>query len=609
MPQLTLPATTTRHQYVQLQGGLDQLTPILQLKPGVVRDALNFEQSINGGYTRIAGYERFDGRAAPSVANYFSMTVAQLGPILAGNVIVGVSSGATAVVLSNTPLTGGLVVIAYSLATGIFSVGEAIRIGATIVGTGATAGGSGPETSWDVKQRALAANVYRALIQKVPGSGRIRGGFFYKGDCYAFRDNLAGTALLLYKSTPTGWLAVSVPALQPGGRVQTDFGNFTGAVKVYGCDGVNKGWQFDGTTLTLITTGNTPDVPTNVLVSKDHLWFSFGTNLQNSSIADPLSWSAITGSASYRCNDTITSLQRQPGSQAGGAMSVSTESSTEMIYGSSAADFQKVSFEQSAGARLFGGQRIAGQTLVFGNIGVYSLSTSQAFGNFEPASMTMKIRPFTQTRRNQATASLVNREKSQYRVFFADGYGLYLTVLNGKLMGSMPVFFPNPVSCAWQGETDDGAEASYFGDEQGYVHRLDSGTSHDGAPIAAFLTLPFANQSAVRELKRYRRATWEVQGESYAEFSMTYEVNYGAGDRAQGDTPTLANVLLSSVRWDEFTWDQFTWDGKSLAPNTLELRGTGENIALRIDSNSDAYDSFTLNSVVVDYSPRRPMRA
>ena len=59
-----------RYDNVQLVGGLDQVTPNLSLIPGVVRRALNFECSINGGYTRIAGYERFDGRARPSDATY-----------------------------------------------------------------------------------------------------------------------------------------------------------------------------------------------------------------------------------------------------------------------------------------------------------------------------------------------------------------------------------------------------------------------------------------------------------------------------------------------------------------------------------------------------------
>lgn len=608
MPQLRLPPTTTQHQYVQLGGGLDLLTPILQLKPGFVRDSLNWEQSVSGGYARIDGYERYDGRAAPSAALYFTISVTQLLPIPAGAVIFGGTSGATGLVLS-TDTSSGSTVIAFTLNAGTFLDGEDIYIGITLVATDTVAGGSGTAMDYDVAQRALAANAYRAFIQKPPGSGAIRGGFFYNGTNYAFRDNAGATGMNLWKSSTGGWVAVTTPAMLPGGRVQTYLGNFDGTVRVYGCDNVNKGWVFDGATLAYITTGNVPDVPNNVLVHKDALWFSFGSNVQCSGPATPLIWTALGGSASFRCDANITSLQRQPGSQAGGAMSISTETGTEMIYGNTAADFQHVPFEQSAGARHYGGQRLGGQTLVFGNIGVFSLSATQAFGNFTPASMTMKIRPFTQTRRNQCTGSLVNKEKSQYRVFFNDGFGLYITVLNGRLVGSMPVFFPDKVDCCWQGESPDGTEASYFGSDSGFVYRLDSGTSHDGASLDSFITLPFANQGSTRDLKRYRRATFEVQGNGFAQFAVTYELNYGGGDRPQGGETSLASLQLSSVFWDAFVWDNFYWDGKTLAPNTLELRGTGENIALRIDCNSDKFQSFTLNSIVLDFTRRRALRA
>mgnify|MGYP000966022289 CR=1 FL=1 len=59
----TLPAMPrVQYDLIRLRGGLDQVTPTLSLPPGFVRRSTNFEASITGGYTRIAGYERFDGR-------------------------------------------------------------------------------------------------------------------------------------------------------------------------------------------------------------------------------------------------------------------------------------------------------------------------------------------------------------------------------------------------------------------------------------------------------------------------------------------------------------------------------------------------------------------
>ena len=52
---------SVKYEIISLQGGLDQVTPTLSLKPGMLRDALNVEASITGGYTRIKGYD--DGLA------------------------------------------------------------------------------------------------------------------------------------------------------------------------------------------------------------------------------------------------------------------------------------------------------------------------------------------------------------------------------------------------------------------------------------------------------------------------------------------------------------------------------------------------------------------
>ncbi len=681
--QLNLPATTTRHDHIRLGGGLDLLTPILSLKPGYVRDALNWEQSVNGGYTRITGYERYDGRPSPSQQGYQTLSGVFAVEVATGATITGATSGATGIVLSVQTVLG-VDVVAYGRWTGTFVVGEQLQVGGISRGAITLLAGAGPDASYAAEQLAAAADLQRTLIGPVPGAGPVRGGFVFESDVYAFRNNVGNTALVLHRATAGGWVAVglgqrvaftagsteyvagetltqggvsatilhvalrtgtwlagtaagsfavgpitggnfaagaatgggvatlsgaeSTVALLPGGRVDTKIGNFGGRPLIYGWDGVNPAWEFDGTTLALIETGNSPDAPQTGLVHKDHLWLAFGDNLQNSGIAAPFAWSAVSGSAAYRLDGYITALLSQPGDQSSGVMSVATEASTSMIYGSSAADFRLVPFEQSAGARLYGAQRIGGQSLVFGNIGVFSLSATQAFGNFQPASMTLNIRPFTQTRRQQCRASLVQKEKSQYRVFFADGYGLYLTMVNGKLLGTMPVLFPHPVFSAWQGESSDDGEQSFIGGDSGYVYQLDAGTSHDGEPIESFFTLTFANQGGARFLKRYRRATIEAIGEGYCDFSMTYEVGYGGADRPQGALPVDGTLNLSQTYWDAFTWDLFRWDGRLLAPSTLEMNGTGENIALRVASSSVLYASLTLNSIILDYSPRRVMR-
>ena len=680
--QLRLPDTATKYDVIEFVGGLDLLTPTLKLRAGYVRDALNWEVSIDGGYARIFGYERFDGRAAPSAAVYATFTTVLVSAVAVGNTITGVTSLATGKVISLTTV-GAQTVIAYTQATGAFVLAENFTVAAVVRGAVVAIGGTGPAADYDVTQTSLAANVYRALIAAVPGSGSIRGVATLAGTTYVWRNNAGATAMAIYKSSSAGWVLVPLMlevaftaggtaytvgstltqggvsatvravALQsgawggtaagrlvidtlsggnfaagastgggtatlsgiqtsitllPGGSVQTDYGNFGSGRKLYVADGVNRACEFDGVTLAPIATGNSPDTPTNVSVHVDHLFLSFGTNYQSSGITTPFNWTALAGSFASRLDDTITVFMRQSGDQSAGALSISTEGRTYMLYGNSLANFRQVSFEESAGARKFSGQRLGGQGLFFSNLGVFSVSATQAFGNFTPASLTLRIRPFTQSRRTLLRASVVNREKSQYRMFFSDGYGLYMTIVNGRVMGSMPVLFPHPVTCACQADTVDGNETAFFGSTDGFVYRLDAGTSFDGQTIMANFTLTYASQGNSRIFKRWTGASFEVQGQGYATFRMTYDMNYGGIDREQGATSVEGVVNLAAVYWDSFTWDLFTWDGKTLGPTDVEMRGTAVNVAVRVDCDSDKFRSFTINSLIVHYLIRKAMK-
>jgi hypothetical protein len=685
--QLRIPATTTDFDPIEFRGGLDLVSPISQLKSGRCRDALNHEQSIDGGYTRIPGYERYDGHPSPSDATYNTITINITGAIAAGNTITGATSGATGVVISVTLISGTSYLVAYTKAVSAFVVAENITVAGPVQGTVTELGGFSSVANYDAVQTGLAADVYRADIAAVPGSGPIRGIASLNGIRYAWRNNAGGTALAIYKSSAAGWVSVPLMfelaftlgtseyvagetitkggtsatvrgislqsgtwaggtaagrlivdgitggpftagvsggggaatlsgaetaiTLLPGGRVQTDKGNFGLGTRIYGCDNVNRGFEFDGTTLTPLVTGQAIDVPTNVLMHKDHLWFSFGANVQNSGLSTPYNWAASAGSAEYRFSGTVTGMVRLPGSQQVGVMAVLTQETTDIIYGNSAADFNPVPFEESAGARPYGIQRVGGQVLSFGDVGVSSLTASQNFGSFTPATLTQNIRPFTVTRRSLCSGSSRHRTKSQYRVFFSDGYGIYMTMSNGKLVGSMPVLFPNPVTCACQGDATDTVDQSFFGSDNGFVYQMDVGTSFDGTAIDASFTLVFSPQGNRRVEKRYTGVELELQGEGYAEFMVTYELNYGKPERAHGDLPQTEVINLTSVFWDSpsMVWDEFTWDGRNLGPGEMEINGTGLNIALRFSSSSAIFKEFTLSSGIMHFRPRKSRKS
>jgi len=516
--QVQLPKVN--YELMNLGGGLDQVTPTLSLPSGFARRAANFECSINGGYTRIAGYERYDGHANPSEATYNTLLCNLTGTVAVGDTVTGVTSANTGKVIAKVGST-----LVMTRETGFYTNGESITVGGTSVGTITSVNGIAVDAVTDATYRGMAADEYRTSISAVPGSGSILGVAYFNGIVYAWRNNTGGTAAKLYKSTSSGWSQValgyelkfdggsaevfdgqtinglssgasavvsrvvlesgawstsdaagkfilsavvgtftnnevirvstnnkavadgtnSAITLSPNGRVETQIGNFGGGTvntKIYGIDGVNRGFEFDGTVYVPIKTGMTTDVPTRMAVHKNHLFFAFGESLQFSAIGEPYKWTPLLGAGEISLNGLITNLLVLPGNQSTGALGIYTRNDTTVLYGTSSENFQLSTFNSGTGGLPFTAQNMD-QAYVLDDRGVMNMNTSLNYGNFESNALTLRIRPFMQARRNLATASVLNREKGQYRIFFSDGSAIYMTFNGSKVLGIMPIQFAN----------------------------------------------------------------------------------------------------------------------------------------------------------------------
>lgn len=674
-------------------GGLDLTTPTLRLQPGALRDGLNFECAVSGGYSRIVGYERVDGRAAPSAAVYGIIQVALFTNVPAvGLVVTQAASGAMGTIIA--VFTGAAPYLAVTRVTGTFDETHALTVpGPIAVGTATTLSTFlNPKTK--AQYTALAADVYRALIQPVPGSGAVTGvvgmTFSLVDNLYAFRPNAGNTATVLYKASASGWTlvpfynliaftagAVAIPAdgatltqggvtatvkrvmlqtgawtgagagqlvitnpaggnfaagaatltggttltltavqtaitLTVGGRFEFTKCNFAGQAatrRIYGCDGVNPAFEFDGDTFAPIKTGNSPDAPTHITNHKNYLFLSQGSSIFHSGIALPFKWTATDGGGEIATGDTVNGMITLPGDQTTATLAVLLRGNTAILYGTDPTTFNFVVLNTGVGALPYSILNLFDMFLM-APLGVVSLKTTLSFGNFLPTTYTRNIQPFIAQERTKLTASSITREKSQYRVFFSDGYGLFCTILNQQYLGAIPVLFPNPVFCSDDADLVTGVGVSYFGssDGQGYVYQLEKGTSFDGADINGYVTLAWDFIKSPRILKRFRAGSIEVQGEGYAEIQYGYLLGYGNSQVEQPAAISAALNLSARAYWDSFTWDEFVWDGSNLMPTDVDETGTAENIQVTISSATNYMPSYTLDSVIHHYSLRRGMR-
>jgi hypothetical protein len=662
-------------QGTSFPGGLDLTTPPLRLPPGTLHDALNFEIAPFGGYSRVDGYERVDGRASPSAATYTIVQVAAFTNVpTIGQVVTQAASGATGVIVAIVIAPAPYLVL--TRVTGIFDITHALTTpGPVAVGTA---------TALTVSITAKTKAIYTA------GSvlGVVAMAFAGVDHLYAFRANVGSTAALLYKASATGWtlvpyydivsftagnvslpldgetltqggvtatikrvmwqsgawagtavgqFVITAPAggnfaagaatttsgatvtlsgvqtaitMAVGGRFTFEKCNFSGQLitrRIYGCDGVNPCFEFDGDTLAPIKTGLSPDAPSHIRFHKNFLFISQAASLLWCAAGNPFKWSAVDGAGEIATGDTVTGMITLPGSQTTATLGVFLRGNTAFLYGTDPTTFNFVTFNTGIGAVANSVQNLF-DSFFLDALGVVTLKTTLNWGNFLPSTLTKNILPFIARERGNLAASSVNRSKSQYRLFFNDGYALFCTVLNQQYLGSMPVLFPDIISCIDSTNLVTDAEATYAGSANGYVYELDRGTSFDGAAIPAYIVTAWDPVKSPRVLKRFRAASIEVQGDSYAEIQYGYQFAYGNDQVPQ--LPQVAYLLsLGAIpHWDFFVWDAFTWDGTGLSPTDVDVTGTAENIRVMISSGTNYTAAFTVNSVIHHFSMRRGMR-
>jgi hypothetical protein len=207
----------TQSKYFPFNGGLDTVSPALSVDPGFAIAMVNYEPFFNGGYRRIDGYERLDGRTKPSSAVAYGAPISDLTIVITstgtftGQAGTGVTSGATCQVVSAVS-TGGTNWLALTRVSGTFTNGEKIVIGTTtstgtfLVTPSQNYGPSGTGTDgylYTSEFLAAAQHYYRLQIQPIPGTGNIQGVWQNGTNIYAIRGTSTGA--LMYRASGTGW--------------------------------------------------------------------------------------------------------------------------------------------------------------------------------------------------------------------------------------------------------------------------------------------------------------------------------------------------------------------------------------------------------------------
>ncbi len=567
-----------QQQTVALGMGLNVADSAVTVDDGECIFCQNYEVSINGGYRRIDGYTAFDGR----LDNALAQAVPGSGPVrgvwLYNDTVFAWrdNAGGTALVMHKATPSGWQVVamtpfIPFNAGTAAIAEGAAINNGAGATATVLRVALSSGD--WGGSPQATGRLYVSAVVGTWANGNPIKDG--------------ATT-----KATATG--GVSTPTLLPGGTVECANYNFyasSNSYRMYGVDGVNPAFEFDGSNLCQIVTAMPQDRPTHLACHGGYLYLSFpGGSLQRSGIGSPGKWSVALGAAELGVGDEINGLL----SSVGDALLIFGSKQSAVLYGSSTASLQLKPLQNDGGGLSRSAQSINGNAYVVNGNGLTNFSATQSFGDFVSSGISRKVDRFINL--PDVVASYVVREKSQYRLLMADGSQMTATFIGNQARFSRQRF-PHMLRSVCSGRDVAGNELIYAGDDNGYVYRMDYGTSFAGQSIASAIRLPFNHLRSPMHKKRFRRLQLEMQADEPTEITVATDFDYAAtsGDvldvNSGGGGGMLGAAVIGAVRF-----------GSALYPGAeINICGVGRNIGIVLYHDSAIARPFAVNAIHLQF--------
>jgi hypothetical protein len=345
---------------------------------------------------------------------------------------------------------------------------------------------------------------------------------------------------------------------------------------------------------------------------------------QQSVQGSPMQFDGFLGAQEFSVGDEITGLF----SMVGPNLIIPTQHSSFALNGNSDANFVQTLIAEKAGAVKYSGQ-LLDTVYAINNLGVTSLSRTQSYGNFVGATVSQLIQPLISALRPNFTDSTIVRASNQVRFYFNDGSCLIMYVpglgQQNKAWSAMTsgvtaqfgfASYPNPIYGAWNTEDVNNAEVGFmsFSNGDGYVYQDRSGSSFDGLAVTSYVRLAFNNVGTPAVRKYFRRGDLEINSAAQialkfaADFSYSNQESSSAVQNLTANTIPALNVFGGGGFWDSANWNQFQWDGQTISTARALINGTGENVSFLIFHQAVTDVPFVLQGMLIYFDPRRLQR-
>ena len=402
-----------------------------------------------------------------------------------------------------------------------------------------------------------------------------------------------------------------------GNRVYGQEFNFDGTDKILFVDGVNSPavWEDDTDTLSF-PSGYPSDVvgAEFVEIYKQHVFVSKGSKLSFSAPYDETDFTAASGAGTIDVGQTITGLKVFRDQ-----LFIFSRNTIQRLVGNSVADFQLVPVTKDIGC-ISGAtiQEVGGDIMFLAPDGLRLLSATDRIGDFNiglPSQLIEEDVLDLISNYNTFT-SLVIRNKAQYRIF-----GYRANEGNKTATGLLTTKFSAQGSEGFQWAETKGikayvADGRYvpnfelviFAADDGYVYRLESGSSFDGENIRAIYESPFMPIEDPKMRKTLYKMTLYV--DTGGLFSIIVDFNFDLykiknyNEQVQPPTVVLENLENSTI---SIYGKTATVYGESSYGQELDkvyntpVIGAGNTFSFRIEDDS-TNPSHSLDTALFEYA-------
>jgi hypothetical protein len=472
------------------RGGL-LITPQTKTIPGgAAAEFLNYEVDIGGGYRRIAGYERFDGKVPPSAgwSDPWEWDLAKGGSSPNGaqwDAVDPVEGNLNESVTLCIPLNGFPVINGLSMPEGgefalfvhdneqPYQTGQTYTnpedfLAAILAMPGVASAEFVNESlcivsdvpgvdviprlevlRWVVLDNSRTKETFRTAIGPPQGFGPIYGIAVFKGCVICCRNfDESGDDSRIYRSTPNGW--EQIPTLPRIGGSEYSFVayNFYGDPQkegLYGADGLNKAFEISGEPFpgvmkyteidTVLTVDADTYYPRLAWAHSMHLFLSFrGGWVQYSGIGDPFSDDPNDGAGGIAYPDEVTNMVTLKDD----AFAIMTREEIYVLYGKSEADWSSAPVRvqgDGIGAIPKTARSASGKTFVADRGGIFSIDSVPAFGNFLTSALSRDINSLYQALHPYTIGSVAIRTLGIYRVYYSAGEFISMTFGPSGVLG------------------------------------------------------------------------------------------------------------------------------------------------------------------------------